>query len=242
MSDITPRPSGPVMGRTNWQMAHGERLAIEGLLSQIKPNLAIEIGTAQGGSLDRIARHAKEVHSFDLAPEVDAAEYPNVTFHVGDSHELLARQLRRFEREGRNVDFALVDGDHSAAGVRQDAAELLRSPALRRSWVVMHDTQNEAVRAGLMSLRLHDQPGIIFSDLAFVQLFQDPSSAVAETWGGLGLVVVDRDGSTGVTPEQRVRDYSLSGRVRRAAWAVMSPLRSVLRRGRDALRLVRRRR
>ena len=40
----------------------------------------------------------------------------------------------------------------------------------------MHDTQNEAVRAGLMSLRMHELPEVVFSDLAFVQLFQDPRS------------------------------------------------------------------
>jgi hypothetical protein len=138
------------------------------------------------------------------------------------------------------VDFALVDGDHSAAGVRQDVAELVRSGALRRAWIVMHDTQNEAVRSGLMSLRMHELPGVVFSDLAFVQLFQDPRSPIAETWGGLGLVVVDRDGTSGVTPEHRVRDHSLVGFLRRAGWATMGPVRYMMRRARDVLRPVRR--
>src|SRR5690349_5616237 len=89
----------------SWQMAPGERAAIEGLLSQLKPRLAIEIGTAQGGSLARIAAHSDEVHSFDLAHQVDESRFPNVTFHRGDSHVLLPRFLAELEEQGRNVDF-----------------------------------------------------------------------------------------------------------------------------------------
>ncbi len=39
-----------------WQMSFGERAAFEGLLAQVKPRVAIEIGTAEGGSLKRLAR------------------------------------------------------------------------------------------------------------------------------------------------------------------------------------------
>src|SRR5919204_4811052 len=72
----------------DWQMAPGERAAIEGLLAQIKPALAIEIGTAQGGSLRHIAHYSAETHAFDLRSLVDRSSFPNVTFHIGDSHEL----------------------------------------------------------------------------------------------------------------------------------------------------------
>ena len=60
----------------DWQMAPGERAAIEGLLAQIEPALAIEIGTAQGGSLRRIAHYSAEVHAFDLRSLVDSACVP----------------------------------------------------------------------------------------------------------------------------------------------------------------------
>ncbi len=55
-------------------MRYGERFALEGILESLKPRLAIEIGTAQGGSLRRIAAHAEEVHSFDIVPEIEALE------------------------------------------------------------------------------------------------------------------------------------------------------------------------
>ena len=49
-----------------WQMSFGERAAFEGILTQLGPSLAIEIGSAEGGCLERIAARSDAVHSFDL--------------------------------------------------------------------------------------------------------------------------------------------------------------------------------
>ena len=92
------------------------------------------------------------MHSFDLVvtPEaraVDGAE--RVTFHEGDSHELLADVLRGFADAGRNVDFLMIDGDHTAQGFRRDVEDVLSSTALRRSVVLLHDTMNPEVRRGM---------------------------------------------------------------------------------------------
>src|SRR4051812_15762181 len=96
-----------------WQMTYGERCALEGLLTQVKPELAIEIGTAEGGSLRRIAAHSTEVHAFDLVDSPAYHEIDNVTAHVGDSATLLPDVLENLADAGRHVDFALVDGDHT---------------------------------------------------------------------------------------------------------------------------------
>ncbi|PZR69029.1 MAG: hypothetical protein DLM63_02895 [Solirubrobacterales bacterium] len=113
-----------------WQMTAGERATLEGILHQLKPRLAIEIGTAEGGSLSCIAAHAQEVHSLDLvAPSIDLGRFPNVTVHTGDSHERLPALLRKLEHQNRSVDFALVDGDHTAEGVQRDVEHLLDSSA-----------------------------------------------------------------------------------------------------------------
>jgi hypothetical protein len=176
-----------------WQMTLGERSAMEGVLAQRKPRLAIEIGTAEGGSLRRIAAHAEEVHSFDLVvPQVPAEEMPNVTLHTGDSHQLLRETLNRFAEEGRNVDFVLVDGDHSADGVRRDLDDLLSSPAVADTVIIMHDAMNEEVRSGLDAVRYTAYPKVAHVNLDFVPgyMFRDPDHS-HELWGGLGLVVVD---------------------------------------------------
>lgn len=101
--------------RTDWQMAPGERAAITGLLALARPAVAIELGTAQGGSLRQLAAFSGHVHSFDLAPGV--LDPPaNATLHAGDSHVLLPRILGELHEAQTSVGFALVDGDHSPAG------------------------------------------------------------------------------------------------------------------------------
>jgi hypothetical protein len=228
MQITTPRPAGPLLARTNWQMALGERAVIEGLLADRRPALAIELGTAEGGSLERIAAYSEEVHTFDMEPHVDPADYPNVTFHVGDSHVLLAEVLAGFARAGRNVDFALVDGDHSAAGARRDLEDLLASDAVRSTYIVLHDTMNEDVLAGLSAVDLDAHPKVTFCDLAFTQLHQRPHG-LEEIWGGLGLIVCDADGALGITPEHRERDRSWRGALAAGAWRGLSPVRHARR-------------
>jgi SAM-dependent methyltransferase len=176
-----------------WQMKFGERCALEGILSVLRPDLAIEIGTAQGGSVARVATHSQETHSFDLVDEVtNPEELDNVHFHVGDSSELLPKFLAELATTGRNVDFVLVDGDHSAEGVQRDARALLESDACSRTVVVFHDAANEEVRAGLEALDLAAHPKVALVSLDFV-----PGYVVAEgvrrheIWNGLALAVLD---------------------------------------------------
>ncbi|MFT4034538.1 MAG: class I SAM-dependent methyltransferase [Patulibacter sp.] len=176
-----------------WQMAFGERAAFEGLLTQVKPTLAIEIGTARGGSLDRIAAHAAEVHSFDLiAPDPAARALENVTFHTGDSHVWLPRKLQEFADQGRNVDFVLVDGDHSTDGVRQDIEDLLASQACAHTVIVLHDTTNEVVRAGIEQAEAASWPHVAYVEYDLVPgyCFATPGLRY-ELWGGLGVIITN---------------------------------------------------
>ena len=228
------RASGPLLSRSNWQMAPGERAALEGLLADVKPRLAIEIGTAQGGSLERIAAHSEEVHTFDFEGQVDEAAFPNVTFHHGDNHVLLPRLLAGFEQAGRNVDFVLVDADHSSAGVRRDLEDLLCSGAVRETFILLHDTMNEGVSSGLEAIDLDAHPKVVFCDLGFVEL--DPHArGLREIWGGLGLVICDDHGRLGITPERRDRDRSLGSALGVGLWRVLAPVRAAKRGGRERL-------
>jgi hypothetical protein len=190
-----------VTPHARWLMSLGERVTLEGFLALLKPSVAIEIGTAYGGSLACIARHSRHVHSFDrvLRPEVRPESFPHVTWHVGDSHELLPGVLDELAAASESVDFVLVDGDHSAHGVERDVTDLLSSPALRRTVILIHDTLNERVRAGLEQIPWSSFEAVRLVDLDLLpgQLFRGGSFA-DELWGGFGLVLVrDRpvDGS-----------------------------------------------
>ncbi len=196
----------PVLAAQPWQMSFGERAALEGLLSQLRPALALEIGTAEGGSLKRIAAHSGEVHSFDLvAPAGDVGDLENVVFHTGDSHQQLAQVLADLAATQRSVDFALIDGDHTAEGVRRDIVDVLASPAVTRAVIVLHDTMNAEVRGGIEAAQIPRHPKVALFELDLVPGYlarREPYRL--QLWGGLGLIVVDAEG-TGA-PSRAVRD------------------------------------
>lgn len=174
-----------------WQMSGGEQAAIEGLLASLRPRLAIEVGSAEGAATRFIAARAEQVHVFDLEPPT--REVPdNVVVHAGDSHQLLPQVLAELAEQGRNVDFAVVDGDHSAAGVRRDIEDLLDSPAVGQTVIAIHDIANERVRLGVDAVRFAAWPKVAYVHLDWVpgQLFREPR-LLHELWYGLGLVVVD---------------------------------------------------
>ncbi len=174
-----------------WQMSRGERAAVQGVLSELRPSLAIEIGSAEGACLRQIAAHALQVHSFDLQPP-SLAMPGNVTLHTGDSHELLPPFLEACSEQGRNVDFVLVDGDHTPEGVRQDVEDLLDATALMRSVILIHDLANERVRRGVDAVHFAAWPKVCHVELDWIpgQLFAEPALR-NELWFGIGLVVLD---------------------------------------------------
>lgn len=196
---VQPTPQGAnegdaeIFSESGWRMTLGERAAIEGVLAQRKPRLAIEIGGTDRGSLRRIGAHADEVHAFSLvSPQVSVKEMPNVTLHTGDLRQLLPETLERFADQSRNVDFVLVNGDHSADHVRRDLDDLLSSPAVADAVILIHEVTNEHVRAGVDAVRYTAYPKVAHVNLDFVPgyLSREPAHR-HELGGGLGLVMVD---------------------------------------------------
>jgi methyltransferase family protein len=177
-------------------MMPGERAALEGVLAMVKPSLSIEIGCHRGASLQLISAHSDTAHAFDLVRHEDLSHerFPNVHFHIGDSHELLPKVLNEIAAAGVNVDFVFVDGDHTAAGVRRDVEDLLSSSCLGQTTILLHDTLNWSVRAGLDEIDYTAFDKVSFVDLDFVTgkvMREGPS--MGELWSGLGLIVTGRD-------------------------------------------------
>jgi hypothetical protein len=199
-------------------MTFGERMGLEGVLTQVKPKLSIETGTAQGGSLRRIAKHSKEVHAFDIVEEVAdlGKTIKNATFHIGDSAVLLPQALEGFAKKRRHVDFALIDGDHSFEGVKRDALAVVNSDACKRTVIIFHDTANDEVRAGIEAAELHKHPKVGVCLLDFI-----PGYLVVEgheiyslaSWNGLGLVVLDPEAKEVLVDDEH---YSVAEAYKRA--------------------------
>jgi cephalosporin hydroxylase len=190
-------------------MSFGERAAVEGVLAQLRPRLALEIGTAEGGTLGRIARYAEEVYSIDISHEelaVRVAEH--VHLNTGASAELLPGLLADFSAAGRALDFALVDGDHSFEGVTGDVRALLDSPCTARSVILVHDSINEEVRAGLDHAGIETQNKVAYYDPDFFPGYVfKTGSARGMVWGGLALIICDPRRSPAYSDSVRQQRY-----------------------------------
>lgn len=138
----------------NWIMQHEERLMLIALLSKIRPECAIEIGTKDGGSLSAIAKFSKKVYTIDIDPtcsERIGRKYSNVEFVTGLSEETLIPLIQRLQEDNVGLEFILIDACHTRQAVRQDIENLLHiiRPTLPL-YVVLHDSFSPECRQGMI--------------------------------------------------------------------------------------------
>jgi hypothetical protein len=226
------------------QMSFGERAALEGLLAQLRPALALEVGTYDGGSLRRIAAHSARVHTVDLHDVVsDRSHFTNVEFHIGDARGVVPRLLDEFHRAGEQVDFVLIDGDHSAEGVRTDLEHVVDAPAARRTLIVLHDTMNAETRSGIEQVDLATRPHVVYAELDFVPGYEFRGGHFdGQVWGGLGLIVTGErraDAYAGSPHQWRYAVPFAERRARDHERAELEALRADLDRHRDGLERMR---
>ncbi len=171
------------------QMSPGEQAAVEGVLSQLKPSLSLQTGNVDADDVARIAAHSTAVHAFDLEQSTLTAEDPSLTLHSGNSRDVLPLELKRFSEAGQNVEFVLIGRQNSAAGIRCHVEDLLNSPALGKTTILIHETTNGTVRDDLDAVHFAAWPKVQHVDLDFIpgRMFRDGK----QLGGGLGLVTVD---------------------------------------------------
>lgn len=122
-------------------MLPGEQLALVYFLQNLRPQVAIEIGTQLGRSLQIISHFSKKVDSLDINPEVPnrlARKYSNTEYIVGNSSTTLPLLLEKLEQETAEVSFILVDGDHSMEGLKRDLRAILKFKPCAHLYVLMY--------------------------------------------------------------------------------------------------------
>ncbi len=190
----------------NWQMNHSERLGLTALLARINPTCSIEIGTYQGGSLSLISQYSKMVFSIDIDPSIPDKykSFANVSFFTGPSRSILPLLFDELDAAGIAVDFMLIDGDHSAEGIKADIRSLVSYVPKKPMFVVLHDGFNPECRRGMLEGGWSNSPYVQWVDLDFVpgRLIEHGGGGHGEMWGGLGCAYL--------SPEKRVGDLKVN--------------------------------
>ncbi len=191
---------------TDWHMTLAERSALLQILSHIRPEVSIEIGTFRGGSLRPIAMYSKRTYTFDVDPNQHrmAPLFRNVEFITGDTKETLAPVIQALINSEESLEFVLVDGSHEEDGVKNDLIECLKYiPKKKPLVIVMHDSCNPVVRRGIVASPWGECPYVHALDLDFVPgMLYNRADINNEMWGGLAVAVLlpqVREGNVAVT-------------------------------------------
>jgi hypothetical protein len=75
-----------------WMIRPASRWTLVFLIEQLRPKVAIEIGTRFGGSLQALSKYCEWVYSIDIDPDVPrrfGQAFPNVQYLIGASDDLL---------------------------------------------------------------------------------------------------------------------------------------------------------
>jgi hypothetical protein len=174
-----------------WEMVNAEKIALLNVLNDVKPEISIEIGTKEGGSLQLISALSKSVYSLDIDPGVKnlSNTFSNVNFIIGDSKETLPALIKKLTSNAQQPDFILVDGEHSLKGVKSDIEHILKIEIIKPLIVLMHDSFNPDCRRGMLEVDYAHNPFVESVDIDFIQGIYSPSEKTRdEMWGGFGMI------------------------------------------------------
>jgi cephalosporin hydroxylase len=174
----------------------GELLRLAELVKERRPQVVVEIGTANGGTLFCFARLSAPqalLVSIDLPGGVHGGGYPvwkralyrsfaregqRIELLRGDSHAPSMRRRLEGLLAGRAIDLLLVDGDHTYEGVRRDYE--LYAPLVRAGGLVaFHD------------IRRHPPEADCHVDRLWAELRGDDGWEILDgdaDWAGLGIL------------------------------------------------------
>ena len=133
-----------------------EILELLKLLSEIKPKVILEIGTANGGTLflfTRVASENAKIISIDLPKGMFGGGYPDWKIPLYKSFALSSQEIHLIRADshdpatlnkvkkilnGRKADLLFIDGDHTYEGVKKDFE--MYSPLVKNGGIIVfHD-------------------------------------------------------------------------------------------------------
>ncbi len=177
----------------HWEMTSAEKNALYNILNDLRPSVSIEIGTRFGGSLQVISRFSETVYSFDIDESVKKlkSKFKNVEFIIGDSMKEIPVFLSEFKKTDKNIEFILIDGDHSQTGIKTDIDNILKIIPKKDIYVMMHDSFNPYCRQGIINAKWHECPYVHDVQIDFIHGIFSPTVETDRCmWGGFALALL----------------------------------------------------
>lgn len=193
----------------DWSMTRNERYCLIKLLEKIKPKISIEIGVYNGGSLQVLSENSEKVYAIEIDINVKKRlenKFSNVEFLIGDSKDILPQLLKELQSRNESVEFALIDGDHSALGVKTDITNLLEYVPVKKLHVLMHDSFNPTCRKGMTSVDYNKNKHVHYVEIDYISGVFEPDGLKNEMWGGLAHILLcnaQREGTLMIHQSQK---------------------------------------
>lgn len=178
----------------DWQMSRAEKYGIIQLMQTLQPDVAIEIGTYKGGSLQVISKYAGKVYSIDISPAPKKfleRKFSNVEFIVGEGHKIIHSLFKEIDSQNRRLDFILVDGDHTKKGVSDDLNAIFAYPHKHPLTIILHDSFNPQCRKGIKSINYSEYPMVEYVELDYITGSFWHNDTYREMWGGFAMIKLD---------------------------------------------------
>jgi predicted O-methyltransferase YrrM len=217
-------------------MLPSERVLLYSMVFGVRPQRCLEIGTLHGGSAMITVAALDDVGSGSLvcvdpepqvAPEVWAGIEHRATLLRGTSPEILPEAQRT---AGGPFELALIDGDHSHAGVVRDVVAVMGVLA-DGGHMLMHDAHYGEVRDGIDEV-LRTHPGSLV-DCGMLSSASTPdANADTVEWGGMRVLRMIAGSSTRETGEAeaaRRAQAEIAAITSSASWRITAPLRAAKR-------------
>jgi len=164
------------------------------VLRNLRPRAAIEVGTFEGQTFALIAKYAERAISIDPDDGVRRLLQPlfsNAEFYVGTSDNVLPGLIDEFNSSEWPLEFAFIDGNHSAEFVRRDINNLLRYRPKTQTVILMHDTFNPECRSGVLGADWARCEFCHFFEVDAVPGLVHPAmNCRGEMWGGVGMALL----------------------------------------------------
>lgn len=176
-----------------WSMSRAEQYCMTQLLSHNKPSVAIEIGTYKGGSLQVLSHYASKVYAIDISSDSRDSrcdDFNNVEYLIGDSKVILPELLKKLEDNGEELEFILIDGDHSTKGVFQDILNIMSYTPKKALQVLLHDSFNPNCRKGMKLYDYNSNKKVHFVELDFIPGMYNHDGLYKQMWGGFATIIM----------------------------------------------------